>query len=99
MRLTYRTVRVLLAIGQLDGRGSSGGRGSAGGRAPSNREVASAAGISDQGQISKLLARLQTLGLIANAGGDHAKGEPNAWSLTPRGQEVTRTLQRQTTTV
>jgi AcrR family transcriptional regulator len=86
MRLTYRTVRVLLAIAELGGRGSS----------PSNRQVAAAAGISDQGQISKLLSRLQALGLIGNAGGDHAKGEPNAWSLTPRGQEVTRTLQAQT---
>jgi AcrR family transcriptional regulator len=86
MRLTYRTVRVLLAIAELGGRGSS----------PSNRQVATAAGISDQGQISKLLARLQTLGLIGNAGGDHAKGEPNAWSLTPRGHDVTRTIQIQT---
>ncbi len=73
MRLTYRTVRVLLAIDAIGGRGSP----------PSNRQVATAAGISDQGQISKLLARLQPLGLIGNTGGDHAKGEPNAWSLTP----------------
>ncbi len=83
MRLTYRTIRVLLAIAELGGRGST----------PSNREVATAAGISDQGQISKLLSRLHSLGLIDNAGGDHAKGEPNAWSLTPQGLEVTRTLQ------
>jgi AcrR family transcriptional regulator len=88
MRLTYRTVRVLLAIAEQGARGSN----------PSNRQVATAAGISDQGQISKLLSRLQALGLIGNAGGDHAKGEPNAWSLTPRGLEVTRTLQTQTTT-
>ena len=86
MRLTYRTVRVLLAIDSLGGPGSH----------PSNRQVASAAGISDQGQISKLLARLQTLGLIGNTGGDHAKGEPNAWALTARGRDVTRTLQAQT---
>ena len=87
MRLTYRTVRVLLAIDALGGRGLD----------PSNRQVATAAGISDQGQISKLLARLQALGLVGNAGGDHAKGEPNAWALTPRGHDVTRTLQAQTT--
>ncbi len=85
MRLTYRTVRVLLAIGSLGGMGSH----------PSNRQVATAAGISDQGQISKLLARLQALGLIGNGGGDHAKGEPNAWTLTQRGRDVTRTLQTQ----
>jgi AcrR family transcriptional regulator len=86
MRLTYRTVRVLLAIADL------GRHRSAGERAPSNRQIATAAGISDQGQISKLLARLLALGLIANSGGDHAKGEPNAWTLTHRGQEVTQTL-------
>ncbi len=83
MRLTYRTVRALLAIDSLGGHGSH----------PSNRQVATAAGISDQGQISKLLARLQALGLVGNAGGDHAKGEPNAWALTARGRDVTRTLQ------
>jgi AcrR family transcriptional regulator len=93
MRLTYRTVRVLLAIAELAGRVSTGGQ--AGGQAPSNRQVATAAGITDQGQISKLLARLQTLGLIANTGGDHAKGEPNAWTLTPKGHDVTHTLQAQ----
>ena len=79
MRLTYRTVRVLLAIALHPG--------------SSNRVVATAAGISDQGQISKLLSRLHSLGLIGNTGGDHAKGEPNAWSLTPHGLEVTQTLQ------
>jgi AcrR family transcriptional regulator len=85
MRLTYRTVRVLTAIDSLGGRGSH----------PSNRQVATAAGISDQGQISKLLARLQAFGLIGNVGGDRAKGEPNAWALTSRGRDVTRTLQSQ----
>ena len=54
--------------------------------------MAAAAGIADQGQISKLLARLQTLGLIENTGGNHAKGEPNAWHLTDKGQRVTKTL-------
>ena len=46
MRITYRTVRVLMAIAERPG--------------ASNRLVAAeAAGISDQGQISKLLARLE----------------------------------------
>jgi AcrR family transcriptional regulator len=93
MRLTYRTVRVLLAIADLDGKAHESER--AGGCAPSNRQVATAAGITDQGQISKLLARLQALGLIENTGGDHAKGEPNAWVLTSKGRSVTRTLQTQ----
>jgi AcrR family transcriptional regulator len=84
MRLTYRTVRVLLAIaGPVEG-----------GPNPNNRQVAADAGIADQGQISKLLARLRTLGLIANtAGEERGKGEPNAWTLTPKGRAVTRALQ------
>jgi AcrR family transcriptional regulator len=81
MRLTYRTVRVLLAI--------------AASPASSNRQIATAAGIADQGQISKLLSRLQSLGLIANLGGDHSKGEPNAWTLTATGEELTQSLQAQ----
>jgi AcrR family transcriptional regulator len=82
MRLTYRTVRVLLAVGELSGRGSD----------PSNRQVGDAAGIRDQGQISKLLSRLEHLGLIRNSGETHVKGEPNAWTLTQRGHEVQAVL-------
>ena len=78
MRLTYRTARVLEAIAELGGRGSD----------PSNRGVAEHAGISDQGQISKLLARLERLGLIEQAGGEPARGGPNAWTLTPTGRQV-----------
>ncbi|MGH2854012.1 MAG: TetR/AcrR family transcriptional regulator [Solirubrobacteraceae bacterium] len=84
MRLTYRTMRVLLAISEL------------GGRASTNREVADASGISDQGQMSKLLWRLEHLGLIANAAVDPGRGEPNAWALTPRGQQVERAIRAQT---
>ncbi len=74
MRLTYRTVRVLLAIGERPG--------------CSNRQIADSSGIRDQGQVSKLLARLQHLGLIHNAGDPLAKGEPNAWTLTRQGDDV-----------
>lgn len=74
MRLTYRTARVLEGVAERPG--------------ASNRQVAERAGISDQGQVSKLLARLERLGLLANAGEGHAKGEPNAWSLTPKGRRV-----------
>jgi AcrR family transcriptional regulator len=90
MRFTYRTLRVLLAIAEL------GGGAGAGGRAPSSREVADAAGVSDQGQISKLLWRLERLGLIANGVELEARGVPNAWRLTPRGQEVQRVIRAQT---
>jgi hypothetical protein len=82
MRLTYRTVRVLMAI--------------AGHTGASNRQVATASGIADQGQISKLLARLDGLGLIHNTGEGHPKGSPNAWRLTARGEEVERAIRLQT---
>jgi DNA-binding IclR family transcriptional regulator len=78
MRLTYRTTRVLECIAAQPG--------------VSNREVAERAGVSDQGQISKLLARLERLGLIANTGEGHARGERNAWNLTPLGSQVARRL-------
>ena len=79
LRLTHRTARVLEGIAELSGRGSD----------PSNREVATFAGVTDPGQISKLLRRLEGLGLLANTGAGHAKGEPNAWALTPKGERVT----------
>jgi AcrR family transcriptional regulator/DNA-binding MarR family transcriptional regulator len=82
MRLTYRTVRVLLAIASHAG--------------ASNRQVADASGVVDQGQISKLLARLEHLGLIHNTGAGPTRGEPNVWSLTVKGEEVERTIRRQT---
>jgi AcrR family transcriptional regulator len=82
MRLTYRTIRVLLALGALNEQGPH----------PSNRQVGDAAGVHDQGQISKLLARLEHLGLIENASERRARGEPNRWRLTQRGAEVREAL-------
>ena len=52
-----------------------------------NREVAEAAGVSDQGQISRLLARLQGLGLIGNRG-QWCPGQPHSWRLTARGRRA-----------
>jgi AcrR family transcriptional regulator/DNA-binding MarR family transcriptional regulator len=74
MRLTYRTVRVLMAVAISPG--------------SSNRTIADAAGITDQGQISKLLTRLQVRGLIENTSTHSALGGPNVWTLTPKGKEV-----------
>ena len=54
----------------------------------SNRKVAEAAGLSDEGQISKLLSRLECKGLIENVGVGAARGEPNAWTITPYGDSV-----------
>ena len=81
MRLTYRTVRVLAAIASHQG--------------ASNRQVAEASGVQDQGQISKLLVRLQRLGLVENAGSGPTRGEPNAWQLTQRGREVEQAIREQ----
>ena len=79
MRITYRTVRVLSAVAEL---GEQGAR-------ASNRVVGERAGISDQGQVSKLLGRLQRIGLISNTGLGAGLGAPNEWSLTAKGQELT----------
>ncbi len=77
LRMTYRTARVLECIAERPG--------------ISNREVSDHAGISDAGQISKLLRRLEGLGLMVNGNdGGHAKGVPNAWTLTPLGRQVAR---------
>ena len=83
MRLTYRTARVIEGIVAYPG--------------ASNRMVADYAGVSDPGQISKLLARLERVGLLLNTGGGHAKGEPNAWLLTPRGEQLARSVRAHTT--
>jgi hypothetical protein len=72
-RPTYRTQMVLAAVAEHPG--------------ASNREVSVGAQVQDQGQISKLLARLEGLGLLQNTGG-HSHGAPYAWHLTPRGEEV-----------
>jgi AcrR family transcriptional regulator len=78
MRLTYRTAKVLESVHQYTG--------------ASNRQVADFAGIADQGQVSKLLARLERLGLLANHGQGHIKGEPNAWQLTAKGERLTQSI-------
>jgi AcrR family transcriptional regulator len=77
MRLTYRTLRVLCAVAERPG--------------ASNRGVADGAGIIDQGQISRLLARLRSLGLIANTGVGHYS-RANAWTLTARGEDVVEAI-------
>ncbi|HTB71449.1 MAG TPA: TetR family transcriptional regulator [Solirubrobacteraceae bacterium] len=74
LRLTYRTVQVLVAIAERPG--------------ISNRRVAREAEISDEGQVSKLLARLCSLGLIENHGVGHQLGGANAWSLTATGRRI-----------
>lgn len=79
MRLTYRTLRVLCTIAQQPG--------------ASNREVGEGSEVIDQGQISKLLARLERLGLVHNTGFGHALGKQNAWQLTARGTRVVAAIE------
>jgi AcrR family transcriptional regulator len=77
-RLTFRTARVLDGIAESPG--------------ACNRAIAEHAGIPDAGQISKLLARLERHGLIENGSEGHAKGRPNAWSLTATGRQVAQSI-------
>lgn len=83
MRLTYRTVRVLAAVAAHP--------------RSSNRVIGDASGVGDQGQISKLLARLQKLGLVENVHAAQLRGAPNAWNLTGHGEEVANVLAAEVT--
>jgi AcrR family transcriptional regulator len=74
MRLTYRTVRVLSSIADTP--------------LSSSKHVADASGITDPGQISRLLSRLQRYELIQDSGIGPAKGKARAWTLTPRGENI-----------
>jgi AcrR family transcriptional regulator len=80
MRITYRTMLVLSAIAAQPG--------------ASNRQVATAADIADQGQVSKLLQRLERLGLIVNTWAGQERGMANRWQLTPLGLEIERATER-----
>jgi AcrR family transcriptional regulator len=81
MRVTYRTARVLGTIAAEPGL--------------SNVEICVAAGVMDQGQISKLLARLAGHGLLENIGPGWSAGGANAWHLTARGREVAAAIRGQ----
>ncbi len=74
IRATRRTTLVLRAIDSAPG--------------SSNREIAEAAGLRDEGQTSKLLSRLERSGIVENVGLGAAYGERNAWLLTAAGQKI-----------
>jgi AcrR family transcriptional regulator len=76
IRLTHRTISVVAAVAAEPGL--------------SNRQVGERAGLADEAQISKLLARLARLGLMENRGEGQAKGGANAWHLTRRGEQLGR---------
>jgi AcrR family transcriptional regulator/DNA-binding MarR family transcriptional regulator len=79
LRLTALTIEVLTAIANLSENGSN----------PTNRQIAKAAKVKDEGQISKLLWRLEAHGLLQNTGGA-SPAAGNAWQLTIHAQELLR---------
>ncbi len=58
----------------------------------SNREIAAAAGLSDEGQTSHLLRRLAQRGLIEKVTPRSGSRRENAWLLTPCGRRVLELL-------
>ncbi len=82
IRLTYRTVRVLMAIAEHPG--------------ASNRAIGETAEIKDQGQVSKLLARLQRAAMVANTGLGPGQGAPNEWALTASGRQFVEGIRART---
>jgi hypothetical protein len=76
-RRLYATRRTRLVLGAIASSPRS-----------SNREIAAAAGLVDEGQTSKLLRRLAERGLIENVGFGQQGGRSNAWLLTSRGESM-----------
>jgi AcrR family transcriptional regulator/DNA-binding MarR family transcriptional regulator len=82
IRLTYRTALVLSSI--------------AGSPGASSKQIAAASGVADQGQMSRLLARLERVGLVQNSGTGPINGGAKAWSLTDKGHTVHGAITEQT---
>jgi AcrR family transcriptional regulator len=82
IRLTYRTALVLSSIASAPG--------------SSSKQIAGASGVSDEGQMSRLLTRLERARLVHNTGIGPTKGEANAWSLTDKGHSVHGVIAQQT---
>jgi AcrR family transcriptional regulator len=80
LRLTYRTLAVLGVVASEPGL--------------SNRDICQRADVTDEGQISRLLARLCDRGLLENTGGGQPLGAANAWRLTPGGEALERAIRR-----
>jgi AcrR family transcriptional regulator len=59
----------------------------------SNRQVGDGIGVSHSGQVAGLLGRLAGLGMLVKRAG--SPGHPNAWSLTPCGDQVALALTEQ----
>jgi AcrR family transcriptional regulator len=59
----------------------------------SNQKIASGIGIRHLGQASTLLSRLEELEMLTKQAG--GAGRPNAWTLSPQGEEIARSLKFQ----
>lgn len=73
-RLNHRAASVLTVIGSAPGL--------------SSRELASRDGVKDEGQMSRLLSRLERLGLIENTREAQRRGDVKAWQLTIAPEEL-----------
>ncbi len=83
VRLAYRSAKVLEVIAVVPG--------------SSNVEISTHAGIRDQGQASKLLARLAREGLIENTRAVPTKRITNAWRLTRKGEALESAMRAMST--
>jgi DNA-binding MarR family transcriptional regulator len=79
----HRTLRVLRVIGVEPGLNSS--------------EVGLRAGVKDRGRMSRILARLERLGLIENTRDAHRRGDAKAWQLTASGEELEAAIRHEAT--
>jgi DNA-binding MarR family transcriptional regulator len=79
MRLTSRTAQVLQTLSRQPG--------------SSNSAIAGKVGIGDQGQISRMLARLRRLKLVEDYPSERARGTTKAWRLTAAGSRLLRELE------
>jgi AcrR family transcriptional regulator/DNA-binding PadR family transcriptional regulator len=77
-RLTVRTQMALRAIARLSAKGAN----------PTNKEVAESIGVSGKGQVSLLMTRLASQGLVEDTAGHGRRGAPKAWRLTRHGKAV-----------
>jgi DNA-binding MarR family transcriptional regulator len=79
-RLNHRATSVLTVIGSQPGLNS--------------RELASRDGVKDEGQMSRLLSRLERLGLIENTREAQRRGDVKAWQLTVTPEELEAAISR-----
>jgi DNA-binding MarR family transcriptional regulator len=93
LRPTDLTLRVLEAIGNWTPANLTPAHPGPG-VGPSSRELAKRAGIKHESQMSRLLTRLEAVGLVeVTSRSRHRPGGPYAWSLTPKGKEVQRAIE------